>query len=215
MEHAEWEGADLTLVFVDRNGKNIKIQPLGKRSVNTAVRMSYDKPIGIIAKNEYSGKGGRWLKNFKYAVYYKGRNVETLGAKDLDHPHIRMIEESLHRHDLRNEHSTYLPGVEYERGMDADDMLFPKRSKSMAATISRSDAKRLGDGILDRGVQMGGRRIKKYRTKRVLAAPTAADFTGMVGSGLILGTGAAVIGGVGNYMAKAADKMFDKKKKKR
>jgi hypothetical protein len=122
MKHASWEGANPIVVFIDRAGK-IRYQPIGARAASTILKKSHIQPIGIIMNNLYD-LDGSVATNAKYGVYYKGKNVETATDRELSHPHIHLIESSLHNHGLKNEMTSYLPGVKYEKGIHPDELYF-------------------------------------------------------------------------------------------
>ena len=89
------KGAKVTIVLVDRSGK-LRFQPIGTRGIETVLRKTHIQPVGVIVH-------GKVMGDEKYGVFYKGRNVEVLGAIDIDHPHIKRIEQSLHQHGLKME----------------------------------------------------------------------------------------------------------------
>jgi|WetSurMetagenome_2_1015567.scaffolds.fasta_scaffold29228_1 hypothetical protein len=124
-KYATWEGAK-TIIARVKNGK-VLYQPLGTRREDYIKRESHKQPIGVIMQNMYDNDGNV-LSNEKVGVYYKGKNVEVLGAKDLEHPDIPKIENSLiKREDLRM-NVEYIPGITYEPGMGPEEVFRKKKS---------------------------------------------------------------------------------------
>lgn len=124
-KYATWEGAT-TIIARVKNGK-VLYQPLGTRGNDYIKRESQKQPIGVIIQNMYDSDGNV-LSNEKVGVYYKGKNVEVLGAKDLEHPDIPKIERSLiAREDLRMD-VEYIPGITYEPGVGPESVFRKKKS---------------------------------------------------------------------------------------
>jgi hypothetical protein len=136
---ATWEGAKIFLVRA--KGKQILAEPyIGGRA--NVMKESYKHPIGIIVHNLYDtgGRGGNRIEH--HHVYYKGKDVEVLPAKDLDHPDIRRIENFLlYRSETDEDLSDdYVPGITYEKP-DVDVYSFRKK-KSVKTKPKRKVVKK-------------------------------------------------------------------------
>lgn len=135
MKYASWEGARYTLVTV-KNGKVI-YTPLGFGTDMDKIKaMSMKYPIGIMVKNLYD-HNRKVLTNTDAMVFYKGKPVEILGARELDHPHIRMIEMDMAMRDEDDIQNQYLPGMTYEKGISPEQALFTRAKKSSRAKPKR------------------------------------------------------------------------------